>query len=148
MTGEEEIRVFQSFTRTAGLKVIPNSLEKRQPPEPDILCLFEDGSAVAFELVEICHPHNARWIGSAPSIGRALEETYHALPTELRHRFTYRFANRPLSFTFTQDTSLNRIRRILARAFAELLEQPEENGLFATFSTDVRKNTATRSRAG
>ena len=45
-----ELDVFQEFTERSGLNIIPNSIEKRNPPEPDILCRISDGETVAFEL--------------------------------------------------------------------------------------------------
>ncbi len=40
------------------MPVASDSIQKRDPPEPDILCRLDDGNYVAFELVEICHPEN------------------------------------------------------------------------------------------
>jgi len=136
---KEEVQQFRRFVEHSNLAVVARSIEKRFPPEPDIFCRLEDGTNLAFELVEICHRHNARFFGSAPLIARALERSYRDLPRDLRDRFTERFANRPLSFTFAHSASLNRIRQILQQLFIELVERPEKDRKFCTFSKAVQE---------
>jgi len=65
MNAEEEktVRkslVFQTFLKVSGLRINPESIESRIPPEPDILCLHESDGKLAFELVEICDEGLAR----------------------------------------------------------------------------------------
>ena len=47
---EDELRVFRSFIECAGLDVAPGSIEKLQPPEPDIQCLLGGKGPTCFEL--------------------------------------------------------------------------------------------------
>jgi hypothetical protein len=49
----EERAVFRDFAAAARLRIVPESVQSRPPPEPDILCAFQDGSCVAFELVRL-----------------------------------------------------------------------------------------------
>jgi hypothetical protein len=145
---EEELRVFREFLVQADLPVVPESIEKRHPPEPDILCSLSDDSRIAFELVEVCHRENAVFFGSAGVIGDLLEKTYVELPSELRRRFDFRFAGRPLSFSFTPDATRNRIRVALPRIFAELIDQADKDGQFSGFSTGIQKVLRTVRIAG
>ena len=55
-----ELAVFRDFVRIAALPVDSDSVEKRSPPEPDVLCRIEGLGQVAFELVELCDPNLAR----------------------------------------------------------------------------------------
>jgi hypothetical protein len=48
-----ERAVFREFAAATRLAVLPESIESRPPPEPDILCMFEGGLRVAFELVRL-----------------------------------------------------------------------------------------------
>jgi hypothetical protein len=57
---ERERRVFQKFITTSKLSIVPESVESRPPPEPDILCLDAQEGHIAFELVEICDESLAR----------------------------------------------------------------------------------------
>ena len=49
-----ELKIFREFAERSGLPIVPDSIEKRFPPEPDLLCHFNDGESVAFELKELC----------------------------------------------------------------------------------------------
>lgn len=48
------MEVFHRFVQAAQLPILPNSVEKRPPPEPDLRCVCVAGGSVAFELVELC----------------------------------------------------------------------------------------------
>ncbi len=55
-----ELRVFADFLKLARLPISMSSVEKRPPPEPDLLCTHDVEGKVAFELVELCDPNLAR----------------------------------------------------------------------------------------
>ena len=55
-----ELRVFAAFVELANLPIPASSVEKRYPPEPDLLCVHATEGKVAFELVELCDPNLAR----------------------------------------------------------------------------------------
>jgi hypothetical protein len=59
-----ELRVFEYFLELRHLPFTPRAVEKRSPPEPDLLCTFHDGESVAFELAELCDPEIAQPIAS------------------------------------------------------------------------------------
>ena len=63
--GKIEVAVFLRFLEASHLLIDRNSVEKRSPPEPDILCTHQSEGAVAFELVEMCDPQLARSIATA-----------------------------------------------------------------------------------
>ena len=60
-----ELKIFSDFADRRGLPIVPGSAEKREPPEPDILCTLQTGEALAFELAEACAPQFAAAISSA-----------------------------------------------------------------------------------
>ena len=55
-----ELAVFSDFVRLANLPIDIETLEKRKPPEPDLLCTHATDGKIAFELVELCDPNLAR----------------------------------------------------------------------------------------
>lgn len=63
--GETEYEVFMRFLEVSQMPIDWNSVEKRSPPEPDILCTHQSEGAVAFELVEMCDPRISRSIAKA-----------------------------------------------------------------------------------
>ena len=57
---EKEISVFLEFIERSGLQIDQQSVENREPPEPDILCRDHRGHQIAFELAELCDPKIAQ----------------------------------------------------------------------------------------
>lgn len=55
-----ELAVFANFVRIAALPIAVATVEKRAPPEPDLLCTHSTDGKLAFELVEICDSNLAR----------------------------------------------------------------------------------------
>lgn len=60
--GEAEVALFPRFLEALGLPIDRSSIEKRAPPEPDILCAHQTEGKIAFELVELCDPRLAKSI--------------------------------------------------------------------------------------
>jgi hypothetical protein len=58
-----ELNIFREFIKMSGLPIDPATVENREPPEPDILCIIQGDGPVAFELVELCNPELAKDIG-------------------------------------------------------------------------------------
>jgi len=133
-----ELEAFRFFVEKTALAIIPDSIEERRPPEPDILCRLADGSDVAFELVEICSPKNARFLGRNPAVAKLIEKAYQELPGNLRDRLDSRFGNSPLSFDFHIDASRNRINALLPFILCELADQPKTNAGDWLFSARAR----------
>jgi len=63
--GEIEVEIFRRFLVQSDLPINPSSIEKRLPPEPDILCRHNSEGELAFELVEICDQKLAKFIAQA-----------------------------------------------------------------------------------
>ena len=59
---QREVEMFYEFIVRSGRSIDPSSVEKRHPPEPDILCRLNKSEFVAFELAEICDESLARTI--------------------------------------------------------------------------------------
>jgi hypothetical protein len=57
---KREIAVFTRFVEVSGIPVDVGTVEKRVPPEPDLLCSHQSDGLVAFELVELCDPNLAK----------------------------------------------------------------------------------------
>lgn len=94
--GEAEVALFLRFLEASNLPIDRSSIEKRAPPEPDILCAHQTEGKIAFELVELCDPRLAKSIAeldgsylrtSDPSsliISKKLRKKYHTnAPVEL-----------------------------------------------------------------
>jgi hypothetical protein len=52
--GAEEIKVFLRFVQAVDFPIAATSIEKRDPPEPDLRCIHAIDGPITFELVELC----------------------------------------------------------------------------------------------
>ena len=86
--GIMEVAVFLRFLEASHLPIYRNSVEKRFPPEPDILCTHQSEGAVAFELVEMCDSRLASSIAKA-SDGylRTSDPSPNIMSKELRKKY-------------------------------------------------------------
>ena len=72
--GSHELRVFRLFAAAAELAIPDDSVQKREPPEPDIFCELEDHGPTAFELVETIAPALAQTVAAQIRLQQALRE--------------------------------------------------------------------------
>ena len=72
-----ELAIFRNFAEVCPLDIIRESISKRNPPEPDVLCKFAEGEEeVAFELVEIIDEGWARLTSGQFREAKSLREAY------------------------------------------------------------------------
>lgn len=64
--GLEEVDIFQLFIARSQAAIDPLSIEKRNPPEPDLLCRHSTEGFVAFELANLCDSEIAKVIAAGP----------------------------------------------------------------------------------
>jgi hypothetical protein len=136
---ETEIAIFIRFVELAKLDILPESVEKRQPPEPDIRCRYASADAVAFEMVEVCNPKNSRFMFNAKPIHNALLAAHTSLPSDARAAFTRRFGARPMRFYFKPEASVALIRGVLPRLLTELSKAAPFENECARFSPRVSR---------
>ena len=65
--GQEEMEALRRFIERSGVHLDPSSIEKRLPPEPDLLCQGAN-EPVAFEIANLCDGEIAKVIAAG---GRA-----------------------------------------------------------------------------
>ena len=135
----EEVRAFTDFVAETGMAVVPSSIQKRNPPEPDILCQLADGTHVAFELTEVCVSANAAFVSGAWEWAKIIEECYLTLQPQIKEHLDSRFGQRALSFHFQPGTTRRQLRSIMPRIFKELSEHDENSDFFDGFSAPVKK---------
>jgi hypothetical protein len=78
--GLREQKIFLDFAQVCGLAIQLDSIEKRKPPEPDILCKIEWEGAVAFEMVELIDQDLAQQTYESISILRQSRRFYDCWP--------------------------------------------------------------------
>lgn len=103
--GSREGKIFIRFAEVCGLAVQPDSIEKREPPEPDILCKIEGEGFVAFEMVELIDPDLAQRTYEQIKLQRLFEEAYQSLPINQRTQLKRYFGNALVHVAFRSNTS-------------------------------------------
>lgn len=121
-TKDERERVVSAhFGRAAGL--LPHgSFSSRPAPEPDILYIGEDGTRLAFELVEIIDQDYRASVSQSFSI----KDACNALLDGMEDAATFRraFADADIAFEFARGMSDQRRRNALPSIFRHLMELP------------------------
>ena len=115
---QNELRVFESFARICPYSIDVETIEKRNPPEPDILCRL-DGMPTAFEIVECLDSSLSRSIYDSCKVARALYNEIETLAAGEKHRIKANF-NTLITIVFHKDISLTK-KRSLMKAIFDLL---------------------------
>lgn len=79
-----ERAVFAEFARVSGLPILLDSVDSRDPPEPDILCDVEGEGPVAFELGEIVNESFEQVTGDGATIDARFRTLWDNLPSHDR----------------------------------------------------------------
>src|SRR5262245_54341311 len=100
-----ELAVFEAFIVAAGLNVAPGSVEKRAPPEPDILCQLCDLGTTAFELVEVIDSGFAQMVSDQIRVERALCEAVEGLEMAARDALRSRLRDALVFIRYAESTA-------------------------------------------
>ena len=66
LKGLDEVDTLRAFIARSQLPIDPSSVEKRNPPEPDLVCRHTTEGPIAFELANLCDPEIAKVIAAGP----------------------------------------------------------------------------------
>jgi hypothetical protein len=123
---QNELRVFKKFAEVCPYGSTFDSIEKRQPPEPDILCRLSDGKEIAFEIVECIDNSLARSIYDSCELGKAFSDEIEKLPEFEKQRIKSIFGDVLISVSFQKDMSLMKKRSTVKLIFDHLWAKENE----------------------
>lgn len=127
----KELPIFNLFAAARGLNV--ESVEKRRPPEPDILCSVAGEGPIAFELVELVDQKRiAKLMGDQDVLMDCLRDGYRGLPDEVKAEFGRRFGNAWVEARMRPSITLNRREQIADRILDHMMTL--DAGFEGTFS--------------
>lgn len=104
---KNEIRIFKKFAELYPYLINPNSIKKKDPPEPDISCSLSDGSILAFELVEIIDEDLAMARYDSLRLEEAFKDVLKKQPQK-RKQFELNFNNAITKVIFNKKISFRR----------------------------------------
>ncbi len=136
-----EIAIFRSFVTAAGLAVDDESIEKRIPPEPDILCRLGDSAYVAFELVEIIEQSHAKRTTEQSRLKARLDQGYVALSVDEKSEICASVGNALIYINFVDDANFN-VREQTIQGILETLKTVDPN-----FEGELTRHTTPRLHA-
>lgn len=113
---QNELRVFKRFSQICPYPINLATIEKRNPPEPDMLCKLSDGTTIAFEIVECLDSSLSRSIYNSCELGRAFYNEIEKLTEDERHRVKSNFSVL-ISIIFHKDVSLPKKRSLVKPIF-------------------------------
>ncbi|CAN7460801.1 hypothetical protein LJR130_003034 [Variovorax sp. LjRoot130] len=117
--------IFRHFADAQGWLHGPDSIESREPPEPDILFTQADGTELAFELGEILWKPFAASLDSALEMPRQARKALDALDPAANQLFSRRFANAFIAPSFRDGLTKRRRERAMTPMLLHMLDLPE-----------------------
>lgn len=136
---ERELAVFQDFAVVCPLGIERGSIEKRDPPEADILCRIADGSALAFEMVELVDQARiAKPMADQNQLMDSLRDASKALPEEIRRKLKDAW----VGVKFRPDRSLRKRKEYARQIVEQVAANPEIEGKVTLQDGDTEVATA------
>jgi hypothetical protein len=122
----KELAVFSDFALASGLRVVEGSVEKRPPPEPDVLCEIEAEGPVAFELLELVDQERvARPRGIQDEVEDGFGEGFSEMAEPERVRLKERLGNATVRVLMSRNVSSSRRRTAISMVLRALLDADE-----------------------
>jgi len=119
---KEELKIFRNFVKHYPCKINMDSIEKRNPPEPDILCKSINNNKFAFELVQCLHKNVVKTLEDAVTLKKQTDLLIQKLPEKDRNRFINKYSNSIITLHFKNNNSLIRRKSIIPDLLKFLLE--------------------------
>jgi hypothetical protein len=147
---KEELEIFAGFADACELGIITGSLEKRKPPEPDILCRIDSDEHIAFELLELVDQQRiARMRGIQDEVMDGFREGFRNMSDDDRSKMKERLGNATIRVRMSPKVSSHKRRAVIGKVLKQLLNvdaqlegdyrlPPELNGIVR--ATIVRGN--------
>jgi hypothetical protein len=134
-----ELAIFRDFAAVCPLAIKKDSIEKRDPPEADILCRIADESALAFELVELVDQAQiAKPMGDQDQLMDILREASNALPEETRKKLKDAW----VAVQFRPDRSLRKRKQYGRQIVEQVAADPDVEGKVAVQDGETEVATA------
>jgi hypothetical protein len=130
-SSQNELWIFKQFTIVCPYVFDFDSIEKRQPPEPAILCKLSDGKKIAFELVNCLDNSLIRSIYHSFKLERALYDKLEKLPKIEKQHIKTKFDGIMISITFYDNISLIKKQESIHLIFDQLWTKEIEDKVMA-----------------
>jgi len=118
---EIEKKVFKAFCNVGDLPINIDSIENRNPPEPDIVCEVTGIGLLAFELTEIINSDYANNLNKQIYSINILSDYYSTLSMDQKKQFDKLYMNAMIFPRFQEECTMNKRKKVLPIIFEHLL---------------------------
>jgi hypothetical protein len=122
----EESSIFKRFISCSPYKEVADSIQSASPPEPDIICILKDKSAIVFELVEIIDCGLAQRNSSADSLRKVFDARLQGLPYSKGKRVKLSYKNALIYVSFRERLTDKQKEKSILPLIDYLLSLPPE----------------------
>jgi hypothetical protein len=122
---KEELKIFRRFAKHYPYKIRMDSIKKRKPPEPDILCELINGKKIAFELVQCLDEKIAKTIEDAITLKKQTDLLIQRLSEKDKNKFLDKYSNAIITINFNNKYSLIKRKSVIPDLLKYLLETPK-----------------------
>ena len=116
-----ELKIFRRFATICDLPIITKSIEKRNPPEPDIKCNVEKVGNIAFEITELIDRGFANILEKQIDTKTELEKHYSQLDDREKEKFFSKYSDAIIFIHWENSLSLKRRKKLFPKLFKHLL---------------------------
>jgi hypothetical protein len=115
-----ELTVFNRFAEVCQLGIDLDTIEKQDPPNPDILCRTHDNKEIAFEMVEAIDSDIAQAIRNSLTVPDELYNVYESLSEVQKRAVNYAVGNATISISYSFTATRRHQRKTYGEFFEEL----------------------------
>ena len=118
--GERELQIFRAFVGHCPLKIDIDAIEKRDPPEPDIVCRTLNDESIAFELVEVIDSDLAQSVYGKMRLQEKFKEKYQSLSFKEQKEISSHVGNALINVCYERELGFSKRLDLIPRVFDEI----------------------------
>ena len=122
---EKELGVFRRFAESQGID--SSTVEKSDPPEPDITCLTATGERVGFELAEVVDQELAQAVHGKIRLQQRFKAAYDELPGDQQARINEAVGDCLLNVCYNPHVTFSQRVQLIPAVFDEVTRIPHES---------------------
>ena len=104
---QTKLNIFNQFVNVRHLGIDPNSVEKRNPPEPSFLCRKANGEFIAFEMLECLDKFLTSSIYDSCRLVQPYEEVFKFFCEENADDITSKHSGALINIVFKKNISFD-----------------------------------------
>lgn len=117
-----ELRIFQEFASIAPIAIDPETIQKREPPEPDMWCHSIDDGDLRFELTEAIDSSIAQAVYGSTQLDNLMRKQFELLSSDIKQKLI----NACIRINYDTNITLNKKKSLLTAVLDYLKYLPKK----------------------